>query len=248
VSSRGRRARGRSSAQRAAGRSATATAAACGASAAASGRRPRSRRFSTKELRKARLEPLHRPDVTLRELVDVFQDQYEGAPSSKDRLDQYLGKVTGYFGAERVSSLDALATARWRRACRRRCVTVRIGHCVKCSGQRCAGPGSSTTPRPTSRTRRTLVRSSRPSSPGRRSTPWRASSFGPLAIFSVGTGVRTEEASGADWTDVDLTAGVFTVRRAFAKSRLKPCPKTVRSRPRAAAREGARCAGPALRR
>ena len=41
--------------------------------------------------------------------------------------------------------------------------------------------------------------------------------FGPLAIFCVGTGVRPEEAFGADWSDVDLEAGVFTVRRAFAK-------------------------------
>jgi integrase len=56
--------------------------------------------------------------------------------------------------------------------------------------------------------------------------------FGPLAIFGVGTGVRPEEALGADWTDVDLQAGVFTVRRAFAKGRLKPYPKTVGSRRR----------------
>lgn len=36
----------------------------------------------------------------------------------------------------------------------------------------------------------------------------------------------------ADWSDVDLAVGVFTVRRAFAKGRLKPYPKTVRSRRR----------------
>lgn len=56
--------------------------------------------------------------------------------------------------------------------------------------------------------------------------------FGPLAIFCVGTGVRPEEAFGAEWCDVDLRTGVFTVRRAFAKGRLKPYPKTVRSRRR----------------
>jgi integrase len=38
--------------------------------------------------------------------------------------------------------------------------------------------------------------------------------------------VRPEEALGGDWTDVDLRGGVFTVRRAFAKGRLKPYPKT----------------------
>jgi integrase len=56
--------------------------------------------------------------------------------------------------------------------------------------------------------------------------------FGPLAIFCVGTGVRPEEAFGADWSDVDLVAGVFTVRRAFAKGRLKTYAKTLRSRRR----------------
>jgi integrase len=44
--------------------------------------------------------------------------------------------------------------------------------------------------------------------------------------------VRPEEAFGANWTDVDLQAGVFTVRRAFAKGRLKAYPKTERSRRR----------------
>src|SRR5918997_4637714 len=56
--------------------------------------------------------------------------------------------------------------------------------------------------------------------------------FGPLAIFCVGTGVRPQEAFGADWTDVDLRAGVFTVRRTYAKRRLKSYAKTERSRRR----------------
>jgi integrase len=56
--------------------------------------------------------------------------------------------------------------------------------------------------------------------------------FGPLAVFCVGTGVRPEEALGGDWTDVDLQGGAFTVRRAFAKGRLKPYPKTAGSRRR----------------
>jgi integrase len=52
------------------------------------------------------------------------------------------------------------------------------------------------------------------------------------SIFCVGRGVRPEEAFGADWSDVDLQAGVFTVRRAFAKGRLKTYAKTERSRRR----------------
>jgi integrase len=46
--------------------------------------------------------------------------------------------------------------------------------------------------------------------------------FGPLAILLRRHGVRPEEALGGDWTDVDLQVGVCTVRRAFAKGRLKP--------------------------
>ena len=56
--------------------------------------------------------------------------------------------------------------------------------------------------------------------------------FGPLVVFCVGTGVRPEEAFGGDWSDVELEAGVFTVRRAFAKGRLKTYAKTERSRRR----------------
>ena len=41
-----------------------------------------------------------------------------------------------------------------------------------------------------------------------------------------------EEAFGADWPDVDLPGGVFTVRKAFAKGRLKTYAKTERSRRR----------------
>jgi len=56
--------------------------------------------------------------------------------------------------------------------------------------------------------------------------------YGPLIVFCVGTGVRPEEAFGADWTAVDLRGGVFTVHKAFAKGRLKRYTKTERSRRR----------------
>ena len=55
---------------------------------------------------------------------------------------------------------------------------------------------------------------------------------GVLVEFLVGGGMRPEEAFGADWTDVDLKGGIFTVRRAFAKGRLKSYAKTERSRRR----------------
>ena len=100
--------------------------------------------------------------------------------------------------------------------------------------RRCGGSGSSATSRSTSRTR---------STPKPEFVPFddwdeveavaaELGPFGPLAIFCVGTGVRPEEAFGADWTDVDLEAGVFTIRRAFAKGKLKTYAKTARSRRR----------------
>jgi integrase len=53
-----------------------------------------------------------------------------------------------------------------------------------------------------------------------------------LVVFLVGNGVRPKEAFGGDWRDLDLGAGIFTVRRAYAKGRLKEYPKTARSRRR----------------
>jgi len=186
------------------------------------------------ELRKARLGPLYRPDVTLRELVDVFLEQYQGMPSSKDRLDQYLGKATRYFGDQPVSSLDALAIGRWRASLpetmrhgahsalrQMLCAAVRwrwIEHNVATDIKNPVHAREEFTPFDTWEEVDAVARELGP--------------FGPLAIFCVGTGVRPEEAFGGDWNDVDLAAGVFTVHHAFAKGRLKTYPKTERSRRR----------------
>src|SRR4051794_20146073 len=68
---------------------------------------------------------------------------------------------------------------------------------------------------------------------------------GVLVEFLVGCGVRPEEAFGADWTDVDLKGGIFTVQRAFAKGRLKRYAKTERARRRVRCAPGpcTRCIG-----
>src|SRR5947199_218748 len=67
-------------------------------------------------MRKARLGPLYRPDVTLQELVDAFLEQYQGAPASRDWLRYYLVKSTDAFGDEPIGSLGVLAISRWRAA------------------------------------------------------------------------------------------------------------------------------------
>jgi hypothetical protein len=66
------------------------------------------------ELRKARLGPLYRPNATLQELVDVFLDKFQGAPSTKARLRLHLAKATARFGDEPIDALNALAVATWR--------------------------------------------------------------------------------------------------------------------------------------
>jgi hypothetical protein len=66
------------------------------------------------ELRKARLGPLYRPDVTVRQLVDAFLEHYQGAPASRDWLRHYLVKSTDAFGDEAIGALGALDISRWR--------------------------------------------------------------------------------------------------------------------------------------
>jgi integrase len=186
------------------------------------------------ELRKARLGTLYRPDATLKELVDVFLEQYNGAPSSKDRLDQYLGKATARFGDEPIGSLDALAIARWRaslpetmRHGAHRALRQVLRAAVRWRWIEHNVAGDITNPQHARAEFTPFANWEEVDGLAVELGP-----FGPLAIFCVGTGVRPEEAFGGDWDDVDLDAGVFTVRRAFAKGRLKPYPKTARSRRR----------------
>jgi integrase len=186
------------------------------------------------ELRKARLGPLYRPEATLCELVDVFMEQYEAAPSSRERLRLQLAKATVWFGEEPIGSLDALAVARWRASLP---VTTRHG------AHRALRQVLAAAVRWRWMERNVAVEVKNPLHPRTEFTPFESweevdalarelGPFGPLVIFCVGTGVRPEEAFGASWADIDLQGGVFTVRRAFAKGRLKGYPKTERSRRR----------------
>jgi len=186
------------------------------------------------ELRKARLGPLFQPEVTLRELVDVFMEQYDAAPSSRERLRQQLAKATLRFGDEPIGSFDVLAVARWRAS---------LPETTRHGAHRALRQVLAAAVRWRWIERNVAVEVKNPLHPRAEFIPFgtweevdalahELGSFGPLVIFCVGTGVRPEEAFGADWTDVDLQAGVFTVRRAYAKRRLKAYAKTERSRRR----------------
>jgi integrase len=186
------------------------------------------------ELRKARLGPLYRPEATLRELVDVFLEQYQAAPASHSWMRQHLGKSIAVFGDVPIGELDALVIARWR---------ARLPETTRHGAHRALRQVLAAAVRWQWIDRNVATDVANPLHARTEFDPFESweevdalarelGPFGPLAIFCVGTGVRPEEAFGADWTDVDLQAGVFTVRRAFAKGRLKPYPKTERSRRR----------------
>jgi integrase len=186
------------------------------------------------ELRKARLGPLYRPEATLQQLVDVYLEQYQGAPASKDWLRYHLGKATGELGGEAIGELDALAISRWR---------AKLPEKVRHGAHRALRQVLAAAVRWQWIDRNVAVDVKNPGHPRTEFTPFdcwdevegvadELGQYGPLVIFAVGTGVRPEEALGADWSDVDLEEGILRVRRAFAKGRLKTYTKTERSRRR----------------
>jgi integrase len=186
------------------------------------------------ELRKARLGPLYRPEATLQQLVDVYLEQYEGAPASHDWLQYHLGKATATFGDVPIGELDALAISRWRAG---------LPEKTRHGAHRALRQVLAAAVRWRWIDRNVAVDVKNPGHPRTEFTPFDSweevedvaaelGPFGPLVIFGVGTGVRPEEALGGDWTDVDLQAGMFTVRGAFAKDHLKTYPKTERFRRR----------------
>ena len=193
------------------------------------------RQVLDEELRRLRLGPLHRPTATLRELRDTYLAQYEAAPASVSWLTYNLATAIEAFGNRPLGSLSALQVASWRASLpvARRHPAHRALRQVLAAAVRWKWIEENVA---------ALVKNPQPRSP--EIDPFESWAeieaivaeldgiSGPLVVFLVGTGVRPEEAFGGEWRDVDLDAGVFTVRRAYAKGRLKEYPKTVRSRRR----------------
>ena len=185
------------------------------------------------ELRKARLGPLYQPDVTLQQLADAFLDQFQGAPASKSWLRYYLIKPTDTFGNDPLGELNALAIAQWR---------VKMLEATRHGAHRALRQVLASAVRWQWIERNAALDVKNPLHPRAEFVPFeswddvdavgRACPFGPVAIFCVSTGVRPEEAFGADWMDLDPAAGVFTIRRAYAKGKLKTYAKTARPRRR----------------
>jgi integrase len=219
----------------------------------AHGRRPQKTGFRTKgearealeeALRRVRLGPLYRPRATLRELVDAYLTQYEAAPSTVKWMRYNLDASLACFADHRIGELTAHQIGAWRaslpegrRHPAHRALRQVLQAAVRWKWIEDNAAG--------------LVRN--PAPKAGEIDPFESweeieaiaaeldDVSGPLAIFLAGTGVRPEEAFGAEWRDVDLEHQVVTVRRAFAKGRLKEYVKTARSRRRVPMRARVRC-------
>ena len=208
----------------------------------AHGRRPQETGFRTKgearqaleeALRRVRLGPLHRPTVTLRELTDAFLEQHEAAPSTLVWIGENMRPALDRFGDRPIGALTVPEIAAWRASlpAGKRYRSHRALRQVLQAALRWKWIEDNPA---------TLVKNPAPK-PGE-IHPFESWDeldaiaaeldvvSGVCVIFLAGTGVRPEEAFGAEWPDLDLERRVFTVRRGFAKGRLKQYGKTTGSR------------------
>jgi integrase len=185
------------------------------------------------ELRRVRLGPLHRPNVTLRELVDVYIAQYDAAPSTVAWLRDNMRPSLERFGDEPIGSLTVQRIATWRAGVPegKRYRSHRALRQVLAAAVRWKWIEDNP-----------AVHVKNPEPRPGEIDPFDSwdeldavaaeldAVSGPLVIVLVGTGVRPEEAFGAEWRDVDVERRMLMVRRAYAKGRLKEYGKTTGSR------------------
>jgi integrase len=186
-------------------------------------------------LRRVRLGPLFRPRATLRELAAAYLEQYEAAPASVAWLRYNLGASLEEFGDEAIGTLSSQQVGAWRKALpeSRRHPAHRALRQVLQAAVRWKWIEDNV-----------AAQVKNPSPRMGEIDPFETweeidaiaaeldADGGVLVQFLAGTGVRPEEAFGAESRDVDLDQRVLTVRRAFAKGRLKDYAKTERSRRR----------------
>jgi integrase len=206
------------------------------------GRRPQKTGYRTKgearealdeELRRVRLGPLHRPRVTLRQLTNAYVKQYDAAPSTIAFLVDNMRPALETFGDQPIGLLRVDRIAHWRASLPegKRYRAMRSLRQVLAAAVRWKWIEDNPA---------VLVKNPEPK-PGE-IMPFESwdeidaisdeldEVRGPLVVFLVGTGVRPEEAFGAEWRDIELERRVFMIRRAFAKGRMKDYAKTTGSR------------------
>jgi integrase len=208
----------------------------------AHGRRPQETGFRTKgeahaaleeALRRVRLGPLYRPTVTLRELTDAFLERHDAAPSTLDFIRTNMRPAVEWFGDEPIASVKVEQIAAWR-------ASVPAGKRYRCHRALRQVLQQAVRWKWIEDNPAVLVKNPVPKP--REIHPFESweeidaiadeldEVMGALVIFLAGTGVRLQEAFGAEWRDVDFERQVFMVRRAFAKGRLKDYGKTHGSR------------------
>jgi integrase len=185
------------------------------------------------ELRRVRLGPLHRPNATLRELTDIYIAQYDAAPSTVAWLRDNIRPALARFGDEPLGLLTVQRIATWRAAVPegKRYRSHRALRQVLQAALRWRWIEDNP-----------AVHVKNPEPRAGEIDPFDSweeldaiaaeldEIYGPLVVFLAGTGVRPEEAFGAEWRDVDLRRRRLMVRRGFAKGRLKEYGKTAGSR------------------
>lgn len=205
------------------------------------GRRRQRNGFATKaeakavlddELKRARLGVVHQPNRTLRELVAAFLEQYEAAPSSVLWVRTNAAAAVERFGDRPIGTLHAQEIGAWRATLSgaKRYRAHRALRQVLEAAVRWKWIEENPA---------TLIKN--PAPPSGELRPFECwdevdavavelgERYGPMVVCLAGTGLRPEEAFGLEWRDVDLAGRTLTVRRAFAKGRLKEFTKTRRS-------------------
>jgi integrase len=195
--------------------------------------RAEAHRALEEELRRVRLGPAFRPEMRFRDLVARYLAQHEAAPATIVWLRENLRPACAVFGDEPIGSLSAERVGAWRAKlpAGKRHRSHRALRQVLQAAVRWKWIDENVA---------TLVKNPEPR--GGEIDPfdsWAevdalAAELGPtdaaLVVTMAGTGLRPEEAFAAAWHDVDLERRVLTVRRGFAKGRLKEYGKTVGSR------------------
>ena len=185
------------------------------------------------ELRRVRLGPLHRPNATLGELTDAYVAQYDAAPSTVTWLRDNMRPALERFGDEPIGVLTVQQVATWRAS---------VPEGKRYRSHRALRQVLQAAVRWRWIEDNPAVHVKNPEPRAGEIDPFGSweeldaiaaeldLSYGSLVVFLAGTGVRPEEAFGAEWRDVDLERRMLMVRRAFAKGRLKEYGKTAGSR------------------
>jgi integrase len=186
-----------------------------------------------RELERQRRERRLARSLTLAELVEAYLAQHDVEQVTIEKLRWLLSKAVAAFGERSVGELRSEEIAAWR---------IGLSHGYRFDA--------------TQTLRQVLARAvvwrmidvnpaklrvDNPSPRRREQRPFESWAelesvavhlsprYRPMVIFAAATGLRPAEWVALEWRDIDLTARVAYIHRAFTKGRLK-CPKTEASR------------------